>query len=57
MQLPGQPISHISEVALLANRMNVESRPQDMGHVSVDGEMPPPDYGQATEPYNLSRRS
>jgi hypothetical protein len=53
VQLPstaGQLFIQISPVDLLVNRMNVQGRPQDLGHVPVEGEMPPPNYNQATEP-------
>lgn len=48
----GQSLAHVPEDQLRANRMNIDGRPQDLGHVPVDGEMPPPDYSQATERYN-----
>lgn len=51
----GQSLTHIPNTELLVNRMNVEGRPQDMGHVPVEGEMPPPDYDQATEQYDTPR--
>ncbi|KII92353.1 hypothetical protein PLICRDRAFT_37120 [Plicaturopsis crispa FD-325 SS-3] len=47
--LSGVPASELS-----AGRMHVEGRPQDFGHIPVDGEQPPPDYSQATEPYGGS---
>ena len=53
VQLPstaGQSFIQISPVDLLVNRMNVQGRPQDLGHVPVESEMPPPNYDQATEP-------
>jgi hypothetical protein len=47
----GQSLLHVPEMPLLASRE--DDRPQDMGHIPVEGEMPPPDYGQATERYDL----
>jgi len=52
VQLPftaGQSLSHTSPADLLVDRMNAEGRPQDLGHIPVEDEMPPPNYHQTTE--------
>jgi len=52
----GQSLAQVPDAELRANRMVVDGRPQDFGTVAIAVTVPPPpDYSQATEPYNIQR--
>ena len=50
----GQSLAQVPDAELRVNRMVVDGRPQDFGTVAIAVTVPPPpDYSQATEPYNI----
>jgi hypothetical protein len=55
-RVANQTLTHVPRDDLEASRMRVEGRPQDFGAVPLDHEDVrwddlPPDYNQATEPF------